>query len=272
MPLSYAACQLFLSTLSLRRATHGSADRRAGGPISIHALLAESDGLSPGAGLRWWKFLSTLSLRRATDQRGKLARLGRISIHALLAESDMARCGFTTPPTRFLSTLSLRRATAKRRRDVHRGRISIHALLAESDRLESINLLPDRYFYPRSPCGERPVDTAFMVSNDGNFYPRSPCGERRDGRGPDESDAVISIHALLAESDVHGLPHADDGGISIHALLAESDFPIFFSFFKNKLISIHALLAESDCLVLERLLFYPNFYPRSPCGERHCTA
>ena len=36
-------------------------------------------------------------------------------------------------------------------------------------------------------------------------------------------------------------------------------------------ISIHALLAESDCLVLERLLFYHNFYPRSPCGERPAT-
>ena len=35
-------------------------------------------------------------------------------------------------------------------------------------------------------------------------------------------------------------------------------------------ISIHALLAESDCAfigVLSRA--HKNFYPRSPCGERH---
>ena len=37
-------------------------------------------------------------------------------------------------------------------------------------------------------------------------------------------DTVISIHALLAESDVvHIAEHASPGGISIHALLAESD-------------------------------------------------
>ena len=33
-------------------------------------------------------------------------------------------------------------------------------------------------FYPRSPCGERLVVTAFPGSAD-NFYPRSPCGERQ---------------------------------------------------------------------------------------------
>ena len=35
--------------------------------------------------------------------------------------------------------------------------------------------------------------------------------------------ASISIHALLAESDVHIAEHASPGRISIHALLAESD-------------------------------------------------
>ena len=56
--------------------------------ISIHALLAESDG---GFVVGSWPrviFLSTLSLRRATDERCKLGRHNRISIHALLAESD----------------------------------------------------------------------------------------------------------------------------------------------------------------------------------------
>ena len=35
---------IFLSTLSLRRATTAQLDRTAGRAISIHALLAESDG------------------------------------------------------------------------------------------------------------------------------------------------------------------------------------------------------------------------------------
>ena len=57
----------------------------------------------------------------------------------------------------------------------------------------------------------------------------------------------ISIHALLAESDVHydnyNLHCVE---ISIHALLAESDKPSIQVQHLPKSISIHALLAESD--------------------------
>ena len=68
-PLQYAqsfTTLKFLSTLSLRRAT---TDNSTGGDnhyISIHALLAESDG--PRCKGPWvcFPFLSTLSLRRAT--------------------------------------------------------------------------------------------------------------------------------------------------------------------------------------------------------------
>ena len=79
---------IFLSTLSLRRATNNVLPAYAACGISIHALLAESDGI-----LGWWlwdrqQFLSTLSLRRATAISSLPSRL----------------------PT-FLSTLSLRRAT-----------------------------------------------------------------------------------------------------------------------------------------------------------------
>ena len=107
--------------------------------------------------------------------------------------------------------------------------------------------------------------------------------------------------------------HRFDGGISIHALLAESDLPIFMrqstvteflstlslrrathcklNWHNGKIISIHALLAESDMnpmisfdacgLFLSTLSLRratkihrqfprqsPDFYPRSPCGER----
>ena len=34
-------------------------------------------------------------------------------------------------------------------------------------------------------------------------------------------------------------------------------------------ISIHALLAESDEIPYQRKIDQKNFYPRSPCGERH---
>ena len=58
--------QAFLSTLSLRRATHVCQSSCRGWLISIHTLLAESDA-------------------NAVDQ----ILPGHISIHTLLAESDV---------------------------------------------------------------------------------------------------------------------------------------------------------------------------------------
>ena len=62
----------------------------------------------------------------------------------------------------------------------------------------------NRHFYPRSPCGERPVGDVWAC------------------RWPD-----ISIHALLAESDPDGTITDTFFGISIHALLAESDHQLY---------------------------------------------
>ena len=66
----------FLSTLSLRRATASSLPFGAVWVISIHALLAESDGI--GLVFLWWgvRFLSTLSLRRATPMGGYAQSFG----------------------------------------------------------------------------------------------------------------------------------------------------------------------------------------------------
>ena len=64
--------------------------------------------------------------------------------------------------------------------------------------------------------------------------------------------------------------------ISIHALLAESDVTAFDVLAVSALlISIHALLAESDDTSKDVIKTTANFYPRSPCGERpnqseHC--
>ena len=196
---------------------------------------------------------------------------------------------------KFLSTLSLRRATA---------------------RTAALSALPSN-FYPRSPCGERPVFGAPSF-HFGDFYPRSPCGERPEALATFCGDIEISIHALLAESDQAAVGMWETGAnfyprspcgerqnwaaailsskkflstlslrratqpaqllhkprmISIHALLAESDvsfwilsagFPTFLSTLSLrratpfamaneplKVISIHALLAESDPLLVE---------------------
>ena len=80
---------LFLSTLSLRRATLDVTIIGRTWDISIHALLAESD--PPVREIIQWEgiFLSTLSLRRATNSAYGALDGASISIHALLAESDV---------------------------------------------------------------------------------------------------------------------------------------------------------------------------------------
>ena len=154
------ACNEFLSTLSLRRATMPTitgiiysenfyprspcGERRptftvqtSSLLISIHALLAESDHVLVQIEKFRIEFLSTLSLRRATLVGLAAHRLRNISIHALLAESDVL-CGNRHAATaRFLSTLSLRRATHPQSCQFPCLAISIHALLAESDMLTS---------------------------------------------------------------------------------------------------------------------------------------
>ena len=122
----------FLSTLSLRRATRLGLLGWLRVLISIHALLAESDGISSIRIIGFLEFLSTLSLRRATNGHETSPYRAVISIHALLAESDPAK---SESLTTYL--------------------ISIHALLAESDLHYLIPNSGTLHFYPRSPCGER---------------------------------------------------------------------------------------------------------------------
>ena len=192
---------IFLSTLSLRRATLAMAGYTKAEIISIHALLAESDytaivcapptlnfyprspcGERPimvGAGTMILPFLSTLSLRRATTGFDSGTMVPAISIHALLAESDPTMPCTDLRGPRFLSTLSLRRATA--------------AL--------SGGTLSDVDFYPRSPCGERRSEGTTATSR-ATFL--STLSLRRATRWPvpAEKGSSISIHALLAESDL----------------------------------------------------------------------
>ena len=147
---------IFLSTLSLRRATYTDLNSAYGALISIHALLAESDVSFLLYDTSSLIFLSTLSLRRATEENPTQKREAKnfyprspcgerrkyhtadrvracISIHALLAESDTVQIIVIIMYTLFLSTLSLRRATSTYRHQDRQSPISIHALLAESD-------------------------------------------------------------------------------------------------------------------------------------------
>ena len=111
--------------------------------------------------------------------------------------------------------------------------ISIHALLAESDRLCTILYSCPGNFYPRSPCGER---LAKQLDRSPPLTFLSTLSLRRATVGASQGANIehISIHALLAESDVNEDRYGQQyWRISIHALLAESDLfqnHIFFHY------------------------------------------
>ena len=101
-------------------------------------------------------FLSTLSLRRATRGEHHANSQQEFLSTLSLRRATRLPTALRTPHHRFLSTLSLRRAT----------------------------------------CVSSVINNVIN-----NFYPRSPCGERPLRRNEDCNYRNISIHALLAESD-----------------------------------------------------------------------
>ena len=145
-------------------------------------------------------FLSTLSLRRATHKKNKSTR----QVKHFYPRSPCGERRFDPLETliilAFLSTLSLRRATTWARGSRVTYVISIHALLAESDRIVKRCQALDIYFYPRSPCGERPPRVVREPTARGFLSTLSlrRATARRESR---QQPAGISIHALLAESD-----------------------------------------------------------------------
>ena len=146
-----------------------------------------------------------------------------ISIHALLAESDAPPAPQGKSTIKFLSTLSLRRATQVFQRIAKPFRISIHALLAESDVIRKPTAARNDKFLSTLSLRRATVEEVSGDTWARDFYPRSPCGERRSECPHTRRHDAISIHALLAESDLTPARISSRLLISIHALLAESD-------------------------------------------------
>ena len=168
-------------------------------------------------------FLSTPSVRRATFSSSIFFRQYSISIHALRAEGDPLPLLFS-----------------------RKSRISIHALRAEGDaRLSSISFLSlsflstpsvrratrsllgffvhQRYFYPRPPCGGRPICRGsyfcFCV------FLSTPSVRRATGT---HTTLLMLRRLFLSTPSVRRATEFamvnDDGHIiSIHALRAEGD-------------------------------------------------
>ena len=162
-------------------------------------------------------------MRRATLQRLPYGANSYISIHALLAESDTVNPYRLTMIFGFLSTLSLRRATQKRKyTNKTETFLSTLSLRRATLRLPTW-AAKVRYFYPRSPCGERQIHANPMMTLE-----------------------LISIHALLAESDLQNWrkPHGQKTFLST--------------------LSLRRATSKKSPL----MCFIRHFYPRSPCGER----
>ena len=128
------------------------------------------------------------------------SREASISIHALLAESDEPATSGNDKNNVFLSTLSLRRATVGQKRLRQKLAISIHALLAESDSAPRFTPAASRNFYPRSPCGERPMQIVIIVVC-ALFLSTLSLRRATQTAYFFWTGGRISIHALLAESD-----------------------------------------------------------------------
>ena len=222
--LIFADTMLFLSTLSLRRATRQNYEC-----------------------FKWIKFLSTLSLRRATAAEG--ADFGhKMNFY------PRSPCG-------------------ERRYSLRHSASRWHFYpRSPCGERHTIHIRTCQYifnFYPRSPCGERhscclavriqvvflstlslrraTVVKSYLLRVVVYFYPRSPCGERLEYYGVRYISSYISIHALLAESDISVLWMA-----------------------LNRLLFLSTLsLRRATCYSFRRSAPRRHFYPRSPCGERH---
>ena len=122
-------------------------------------------------------------------------------------------------------------------------------------------------FYPRSPCGER-LGTLRTVNVKKTFL--STLSLRRATRGGVACylDNIISIHALLAESDQRETKTNEDRYKFLSTLSLRRATRPQPPKAKVLKISIHALLAESDSLHHDIHAALTDFYPRSPCGER----
>ena len=151
-----------------------------------------------------------------------------ISIHALLAESDETSNSLAHAPPQ----------------------ISIHALLAESDsRSDTATAFPLSFLSTLS-LRRATRSNQSIISQTDDFYPRSPCGERRVHYDNYNLHCVISIHALLAESDGIGLVFMWWGVRFLSTL------------------SLRRATGDECCKGSNNR----DFYPRSPCGERLINA
>ena len=148
-------------------------------PISIHALLAESDGISSIRIIGFSGFLSTLSLRRATP---------KCSVHDSKLE-------------KFLSTLSLRRATThKCAQQPKQPNFYPRSPCGERQSIFKNNILCSLFLSTLS-LRRATFQTSKLCNLLLTFLSTLSLRRATYRQGEKQANQSISIHALLAESD-----------------------------------------------------------------------
>ena len=127
---------------------------------------------------------------------------------------------------------------------------------------------PNRNFYPRSPCGERQFVARLYMYRSNKFL--STLSLRRATRSytrPYRSVLFLSTLSLRRATGKRSILYTPQE-ISIHALLAESDIAKF-AFMTNLSLFLSTLsLRRATQQKCGDRKAHVNFYPRSPCGER----
>ena len=168
----------------------------------------------------------------------------------------------------FLSTLSLRRATVWLQLFLYYQEFLSTLSLRRATNSGPYHIERNKNFYPRSPCGERLYGFCEGVFLLKNFYPRSPCGERPHPIGIPVRVVKISIHALLAESDIFAVQLGCRSFLFLSTLSLRRATKVS-RFRQHKVVFLSTLSlrrATSNSGMSSSVTRY--FYPRSPCGER----
>ena len=148
------------------------------------------------------RFLSTLSLRRATS----LVLFERLVIWYFYPRSPCGErrglCGPCGRQPHFYPRSPCGERREKPRQTRTDTSISIHALLAESDTPITFRHCTTYLFLSTLSLRRATCRSAMWPALQTHFYPRSPCGERPAAPSAAATGQIISIHALLAESDM----------------------------------------------------------------------
>ena len=242
-----------------------------GRDISIHAPRAGSDVSFAVCSVLYFS-ISIHAPRAGSDDADpyRYSIAEPISIHAPRAGSDVKMVSpMLSVIDLFQSTLPVRGATGDSRRKA--GGLS--------------------HFNPRSPCGERPVIVlrncerivisihAPRAGSDGlqyyyytlyiHFNPRSPCGERHLQLLPRPPKSRKFQSTLpVRGATVDGQYYTIDQDISIHAPRAGSDAERLTRARESDKFQSTLPVRGATAIKHNRFLLYPDFNPRSPCGER----